>query len=399
MNHQLRTARCFRGLLQNALLVALTAISSPMLLASAPLTDPVVARVEMKITDGEKVVDVIEQGDLLTVIEEREEDYVIVTHDGNRGAVDKVNAVRIAESGEIYTDLIQRNPEEGRYYTLRASSWWALGKADKALEDFDRAIELGYEEAHAFVSRGLFHASLGNHEKAIADYERALSIDPDDIAPLVNRAAVHMMMAAYDKAIEDYTAALKQEPQRISLLHQRAIAHKASGNLDEATEDFTSILDANEKDITAVMGRGYVYFQKEDHQAAIEDFSRAIELNPKDPVPFNNRGYNRSQIGEFAEALEDFNQALELAPRYALALQNRAWLLATVEDSDLIDPAAAVESAKQACELTNYESAGDLSALAAALAADGKFDEAVGLARKSRRNGWRAVQRIRHQDP
>ena len=352
------------------------------LTAGAPISEPVVARVEMKLTEGEEVVDVIEQGDLLTVVEERESDYVIVTHDGKQGAVSKVNAVKIAESGDIYTDLIQRNPEVGRYYTLRASSWWALGKADKALEDFDRAIDLGYAEAHAFISRGLFHASLGNYDKAIADYDRAIEVDPKDTAPLINRATAYMMKSAFDKAIEDYTVAIDRQPKRTSLLHQRAIAHKAAGNMEQAAADFTKILEINENDITAVMGRGYVHFQNGDNEAAINDFGKATELNPKDPVAYNNRGYNLSEMGRFAEALKDYDKALELAPKYALALQNRAWLLATADDIQLRDPASAVESAKLACELTNYESIEDLSALAAALAADGKFDEAVGWQEK-----------------
>ncbi len=350
------------------LLTALTVLLVLPASAAGPIDEPVVARVEMKFTEGEKVIDVIQQGDLLTVIEEREQDYVIVTHDGHQGAIDKVNAVRIAESGEVYTDLIQRHPNEGRFYTLRAASWWALGKADKALEDFDRAIELGYKEAHAFISRGLFHASMGSYEKAIADYEQALATDPDDIAPLVNRAAVYMMTAEYAKAVKDYTAALEKKPERTTLLHQRAIAYKAAGKLDQAIEDFTNIIKANEKDLTAVMGRGYVHFQMQDHRAAINDFAKAIELNPENAVAFNNRGYNRFQLGEFDKALEDYSRAIELAPNYPLALQNRAWLLATAENQDVRDTAAAVESAKQACELTNYESPADLSALAAALA-------------------------------
>ena len=109
---------------------------------SALGVDPVVARVEMRLAEDGKVVDVIERGDLLTVVEEREEDYVIMTHDGAKGAVDKVNAVKIPEAVPIYSDLIARNPNEGRYYTLRASSYWALRKNDKAIEDFDRAIDL-----------------------------------------------------------------------------------------------------------------------------------------------------------------------------------------------------------------------------------------------------------------
>ena len=182
-----------------ALMLATTATGGP------PPSEPVVARMEMRLTIDEELQDVIEKGDLLTVIEEREEDYIIITHDGVRGAVAKVNAVRIAESGDIYTELIEEFPDEGRYYTLRASSWLALGQPDKALADFDKAIEMGYRQAHAFVSRGLFYASSGDYEKAIADYNEALEIDPEDTAPLINRAAARMGQGEFEQAIADYS--------------------------------------------------------------------------------------------------------------------------------------------------------------------------------------------------
>ena len=226
--------------------------------AAPPLDEPVVARVEMKLAVDEKVVDVIEKGDLLTVLEERDDSYVILTHDGSKGAVEKVNAVRIAESGDIYTDLIERNPGEGRYYTLRASAWWALGNAEKALEDFDKAIELGYKEAHAYTSRGLFHAEIGNFDEALADYNEAIKIDPEDLAPVINRAAVYMSAGEYMKAAEDYTTVLEQRKDSSSLLHQRAIALKAAGKLEEAAADFTTILRDHPDDLTAIMGLGYV---------------------------------------------------------------------------------------------------------------------------------------------
>ncbi|EMI18398.1 TPR repeat-containing protein [Rhodopirellula maiorica SM1] len=350
--------------------------------SAAPPQEPVVARVEMKLTDGEKVADVIEKGDLLTVIEERDNDYVILTHDGSRGAVDKVNAVRLAESTDIYTDLIERNPDEGRFLTLRASAWWALGKSEKAVEDFDQAIKLGYKEPHAYSSRGLFHAAIGNFDKAIADYNMALELDPESIAPLINRAAVYMAQGEVEKAIKDYTAALKSKPANASLLRQRAIALKAAGKLDQAIEDFDSILQANEKDVDAISGRGYIYFQQGNHEAAVKDFSRVIELTPESAVAFNNRGYNQFQLGNAADALADYDKAIELAPQYGLALQNRAWLLTTAEDTSLRDPAKAIESAKAACELSDYSNLGDLSALAAAFAADGKFEEAIGWQEK-----------------
>ena len=373
----------FRFPVVSVAIVALwVGVPSSNLISAPPMAEPVVARVEMKLAVDEEVVDVIEQGDLLTVLEEREDDYVIVTHDGSKGAIDKVNAVRIEESGDIYTELIMRNPDEGRYYTLRASSWWALGKADRALEDFDKAIELGYHEAHAFTSRGLFHAEMGNFDEAIADYNEALEIDPTDLAPVINRAAVYMSLGEYMNAVDDYTLVLKERKGSTSLLHQRAIALKAAGKLDEAAADFETILKSNPDDNAAVMGHGYIRFQQKQHEQAIADFTKAIELNPRNAVAFNNRGYNKNQIGDFDGAIADYDEAIRLAPNYALAFQNRAWLLATASDEEIRDSALAVKSAKRACELSDYSSVGDLSALAAALAADGKFSDAVGWQEK-----------------
>ncbi len=95
-------------------------------------SEPVVARVEMKLTLNEKVIDTIEKGDLLTVTGERGESYVIQTFNGQKGSVAKVNVARLAESVGIYDELIEAKPKEGRLYTLRAGANWAIGDNEKA---------------------------------------------------------------------------------------------------------------------------------------------------------------------------------------------------------------------------------------------------------------------------
>ncbi|MEM6687806.1 MAG: tetratricopeptide repeat protein [Planctomycetota bacterium] len=382
-SHQLASIRFLTLIALGAASVASTAcLAQESSELSSVEVAPVVARMEMRLAVEDEVLDVIEKGDLLTVLRERENDYVIVTHDGTRGAIAKDNVARIPESVDIYDELIEENPDEGRYHTLRASAFWALKQTDRALADFDRAIELGYDEAHAFTSRGLFHAEMGRFEKALADYAEALKRDPDDVAPIINRAAVHMSMGKPQEAIVDYNAILDLKPDSIAILRQRALAFKAAGKSDEAVADFDRILVLTPEDRSAVMGRGYVYFQTNQHEKAIEDFSRAIEMNDADPVAYNNRGYNRMQLGAYAEAAADYERAIDLAPSYGLALQNRAWLLATTKDESIKDPKVAVAAARRACELSNYENVGDLSALAASLAADGQFEEAIGWQEK-----------------
>ena len=89
--------------------------------------EPMVARVELRLTIGEKEVDVIEKGDLLTILEEREKTFLIRTFRGVKGAIEKTNLVTLAESVETYDEVIRSNPKIGRFYTLRAGAQWARG--------------------------------------------------------------------------------------------------------------------------------------------------------------------------------------------------------------------------------------------------------------------------------
>jgi tetratricopeptide (TPR) repeat protein len=349
-------------------------------------TEPRVARVQMRLSLNDEAIDVIEKGDLLTVIEERENGFLIQTVSGTKGLVAKVNAVSLAESTDIYTELISKNETEGRLYTLRAGAWWAAGKSSEAQADFDRAIELGYTAAHAYMSRGLFWAASRDYEKAILDYTKAIEKEPSEVAALVNRAAAYLASNQLEKSEQDYSAAIKLQPKSPLLYRQRAVTRKAMAKIDDAISDFSQAIEIYGHDkpqsIPSWMSRGFLHFQTANHQQAVDDFGHVIQLNPKATVAYNNRGYNLQQLGKPVDALADFDKAIELEPKYALAHQNRAWLLATTDNENLRNAEAAIASATKACELNDYQDVSDMAALAAAYSVNGEFDKAVGLQEK-----------------
>lgn len=360
-----------------------TTASASSVAQEVPNSEPVVARVQMKLTLKGEVIDTIQKGDLLTVLAAREESYVIRTFNGHKGAVAKTNVSLLAESVRIYDELIRAEPGDGRLHTLRANAAWAVGDTAKALADYDEAIELGYTEAHAYSTRGLFHSAMGEFEKAVDDYSIAIEKDPSDSVPLVNRASVYMTTGKYSLAIDDYTLASKLGPDNPTLYNQRAIAHKLLGKLDAAVADYDRAIELADKDVSAWMGRGFVKFQQGNHKAAIEDFSQVIDLSPQTAVAFNNRGYNHQQIGNLEDAAKDYQRAVELAPKYLLALQNRGWLLTIAEDEELRDPIAAIKTATSVCEITEFKDFSDLTLLAASYASAGEFDTAIGWQEKA----------------
>ncbi len=349
--------------------------------APSPI-EPMVARVEMRLSIGDKEVDVIEKGDLLTVLEERENGYLIRTFRGIKGSVQKANAVKLAESVEVYDELIQQSPTVGRLYTLRAGASWARGNTEKALADFDRAIELGYDTANGYSCRGLFLSSLGRNEEAIRDFAIAIEKGDRSEAIFINRAAAYLQMNQVDDAIADYTAAIAINQSNAGVFQQRATAFKVKGDVDKAILDFSKAIELNPKFIPALMGRGYVYFETGEHELAIVDFTHVIALNEHASVAYNNRGYNYQQLGKSTESMRDYEKAIDLNPNYALAHQNLAWLLATAKEESIRNPAKAILAATRACELNQYNDLSDMAALAASHAAAKQFDIAIGLQEK-----------------
>jgi tetratricopeptide (TPR) repeat protein len=345
--------------------------------------DPIVARIDMTLKLKDEIIDTISKGDLLTVVSERDKDYVIVTLNGKKGAVAKGNAVKLPESLPVYDELLLQSPQDGRLYTLRASAHFAMGSAEKALQDFNTAIELGYKVAHAYASRGLFYSASGETDKALIDFSKAIELDPQDEVPLMNRASVFMAIGEFQQATLDYTSALQIRKQNPILYSQRAVSYKLQGKLEEALEDYNRAIELVDKDVTAWMGRGFIKFQLGRFQAAVDDFSRVIELAPQSAVAFNNRGFNYQQLKEYAKALADYRRAGELAPAYVLALQNRAWLLAVCESRELRDPLVAIELAKKVNELSAFKDISDLTLLAATYAAADDFETAIGWQEKA----------------
>ena len=70
-----------------------SSVPQPKKINETVFTEPMVARVELRLTIGDKEVDVIEKGDLLTVLEEREKTFLIRTFRGIKGAIEKPNLV------------------------------------------------------------------------------------------------------------------------------------------------------------------------------------------------------------------------------------------------------------------------------------------------------------------
>ena len=153
-----------------------------------------------------------------------------------------------------------------------------------AIQVCTRAIEYASLErpelAKAYHARGAEWASQGKHERAIADFDVALELDPKLDAVFYNRALSRSARGELERAIADYDAAIKLRPGRANAHIGRAAEWTAKGDYKRAIADYDQALRIESLSSSSYFGRGRARFYASEFMSAASDFYRAHQLSP-----------------------------------------------------------------------------------------------------------------------
>ncbi len=150
----------------------------------------------------------------------------------------------------------------------------------------------------------------------------------------------------------------------------------------------------------ALINRGVAHEELGESDLALADFNASIDADPNGGWGHLNRGRLREGRGEWALARDDYETAIRLAfisRIKSAALSREALLLATCPDPGLRDKTRALELASKAVKLDGRSQ--HRETLSVALAANGRFDEALAeqskaieVARKEKRSDVAQVE-------
>ena len=179
------------------------------------------------------------------------------------------------------------------------------------------------QRAKAYNGYGIAHSHKGEFDRAIQDYDKAIEANPKYADVYNNRGIVYNNKGEFDRAIQDYSKAIELNPKHAKIYLNRGIAYADKREHDHAIQDYSKAIELKSDYVEAYYNRGIVYADKRKYDHAIQDYDKAIELNPKHAEAYNNRGVAYGYKSERNRALEDFTKAVELKTDYTEALFNR----------------------------------------------------------------------------
>jgi len=164
----------------------------------------------------------------------------------------------------------------------------------------------------AYYNRALIFDKMGRFDKAIEDYDKAIAVNPFWSAAYYNRALIFDRMGRFDKAIEDYDKAIALNPSDPNAYYNRALIFDRMGRFDKAIEDYDKAIALNPSDPNAYNNRGTVFYKMGRFDKAIEDYDKAIALNPSWSEVYYNRGIVFYNMQRFDRTIADFKNACDL---------------------------------------------------------------------------------------
>jgi tetratricopeptide (TPR) repeat protein len=188
----------------------------------------------------------------------------------------------ILDSGRRFADV----------FHLRGVCLSLLGQADRALEDFDRALALNPRYVDALVHRGVVLVELGRTAEADACFQRAAVVGQDGAngfsRPVASRLAnlhasvgdAYAEAGAFGEAIREYRRAVELGPEFHDLRYRLARFLIESGRPLEAREELERIVSAQPGFVDAQAALGLAHYLSGDATGAQEIWNRCLQQRP-----------------------------------------------------------------------------------------------------------------------
>ncbi len=128
------------------------------------------------------------------------------------------------------------------------------GDKQRALQEFQKAIELKPNYGDAYHNLANTYRELGQLDKALENYQKAANFNPNLWQSYQNIAALYFQSKQYDLALEFIQKAIQINPKNINLRNNLGIVYLVSGDKEKAKEIFNLVLSVDPQNQLARQG-------------------------------------------------------------------------------------------------------------------------------------------------
>jgi len=216
------------------------------------------------------------------------------------------------DSITLFSDVIEKNPEEHMGYWLRGNEEKLAGNLDAALRDYTESIKRDARDEDCYFNRARVYEEMKKPTPAILDYTSAIKLDSTKADVFNNRGWVFFETGDTVNALKDFNKALALNPHYAEAYNNRGWYRFKEGNLQAALEDFGAAINNNHEFLKAYFNRANIYNRSGNFDKAVVDYDSIISIKPDLAEGWHFRGISYLNMRDTGKACADWKRAREM---------------------------------------------------------------------------------------
>lgn len=193
-----------------------------------------------------------------------------------------------------------------------------LKKYDESMRTVDAILQIDPQNANAYLMFGLNFKEKKDTIRAINSFQKAVELNPDLMDAWINLGQLHAGLGN-KIAAQYFNTAITIAPENVDALHAKAQYLQDQNDLKGAISLYKSINVIDPQYEEAYYNTGLLYLDLDSIPQAYQAFNIAIDVNPVFVQAYYFRGVAAEMQGKKDLAKADYEQALKLAPDYEAA--------------------------------------------------------------------------------
>lgn len=133
-----------------------------------------------------------------------------------------LNANQLSQAEFSFTCVIRViDPGYAQAYLARAAVYETLRDYEKALEDYNNALQINPSSVVARNNRGIVLTIIGDLSTAAADFERVITEDANYLAAYNNRSIIYTLQGNFDSALDMIDEGIRRSGANAALAEAR----------------------------------------------------------------------------------------------------------------------------------------------------------------------------------
>jgi len=220
---------------------------------------------------------------------------------------------------QVYKNMLEFAPDDAVLHNNLANTLADSGKADEAIDHFNRSLLLDPDSAVTHNNLGSLLDEIGRKDEAIVHYKKAMELKPDLPEVHYNFATLLAAEGKTDEAVAEFRQAVRFKPDYIESLSRLGLALAEKGNYNEAIDYYQKALELEPADAITHGRLGLAYAAVGKIDEAIKECRLVLQKLPKDAEMHFNLGVLLEMNGKIDEAIQSYRQALQINPDYTEA--------------------------------------------------------------------------------